>query len=157
MLVAVVSDTHGIKEYMSKVKKLIKKADILIHLGDNIADLEYLTESFHGQIHGIKGNCDFSSIYLGEKIIEVLGKKLFITHGDKYGVKYDLTSLYFRAQELGVDAALFGHTHQSLVAEQNNVWIINPGSPSLPRMSNRSIAFIEVEEGKPLYPYLVEI
>ncbi|GFZ32471.1 phosphoesterase [Clostridium zeae] len=157
MLVAVVSDTHGITEYIEKVKRMINKSDILIHLGDNITDLEYIIKGYNGKVYGVKGNCDFSNNYPLDMIVEILDKKIFITHGHKYNVKYDLNSIYFKAKEVAADAALFGHTHQSLVTQHSNIWLVNPGSASLPRMSKRSIAFIEVEEGKPLYPYLVEL
>jgi putative phosphoesterase len=157
MLVAVVSDTHNVTEYIEKVKKLIKKSDVLIHLGDNITDLDYLLSKYKGKVYGVKGNCDFSNEYPSEMLVQVLDKKFFITHGHKYNVKYDLNSIYFKAMEVEADAALFGHTHQSLITQERNLWIINPGSASLPRMSKRSIAFIEVVEGKPIYPYLVEV
>lgn len=42
MLIAVVSDTHRMTKYINLAKRLIKDADILIHLGDNIDDAELL-------------------------------------------------------------------------------------------------------------------
>lgn len=157
MLVAVVSDTHNLKKYMDKIKEIVKKADILIHLGDNIRDLDYISEGFNGKIYGVKGNCDFDSLELKEQIIELEDKKFLITHGDSYRVKYDLTSIYFRAQELGVTGVMFGHTHEPVITMENNIWLINPGSPSLPRMGKHTMAFVEIEQGKPIYPYFIEL
>ena len=48
-----------------------------------------------------------------EKIIEVCGKKIFITHGHFYGVKEGMQRLLYRGLELKVDIALYGHTHIS--------------------------------------------
>lgn len=148
MLVAVISDTHGVENILKKIKDYINHVDILIHLGDNIIDLEYLKNGFKGKVYGVKGNCDFLSNELEEQVIQISGKKFLITHGDKYGVKYNLTSIFFKCKELSVDVALFGHTHCKLITEEQGIWLINPGSPSLPKDNIGSIAFIEIKEGK---------
>lgn len=157
MLVAVVSDTHRIKEYTEKVKNVIKKADVLIHLGDNIEDLEELREGFNGLVYGVKGNCDFDGSMPREQLIQIEDKKILITHGDRYQVKSDINRLYYAALEQGAELALFGHTHIPLITEFNGVHFINPGSPSLPRVKERTIAFIEINKSKPIYAYLYEI
>ena len=38
------------------------------------------------------------------------GKKIFITHGDLYGVKYGMTNIYYKGKEVGADIVLFGHS-----------------------------------------------
>ena len=157
MLVAVVSDTHNVREYMDKVKSVIKKADVLIHLGDNISDLYYIAEGFNGAIYGVKGNCDFGTSELKEQVIELEDKKFLITHGDRYNVKYNMTNIYLRARELGIDGAMFGHSHIPFIEKETNIWLINPGSASLPRQGKHTIVFIEVEKGKSIYPYIVEL
>lgn len=157
MLVAVVSDTHNIRAYMDRVKLKIKKADVLIHLGDNISDLYYIAEGFNGKIYGVKGNCDFETNEPKEQVIELYGKSFLITHGDRYRVKYDMTHIYLRARELGVDGVMFGHSHIPSIEEEGNVWLINPGSASLPRMDKHTMVFIEIENEKSIYPYIVEI
>ncbi|SHJ69675.1 hypothetical protein SAMN02745163_02362 [Clostridium cavendishii DSM 21758] len=157
MVVAVVSDTHNFTSFMDKVKARIQKADMLIHLGDNIKDLYYIAEGFSGKIYGVKGNCDFDTKELKEQIIEIEDKKFLITHGDKYGVKYDLNRIYLRACELGVDGVMFGHNHIPSIDENNNIWLINPGSASLPKLSKHTMAFIEIEKNRPIYPYIIEL
>lgn len=148
MLVAVISDTHGVESILKKIKDYLKNVDILIHLGDNIKDLEYLQKGFKGRTYGVKGNCDFLNDELEEQIIEICGKKFLITHGDKYDVKHNLTSIFFKGKELCVDGVLFGHTHCKLITEEQGLWLINPGSPSLPKDNIGSIAFIEIKEDK---------
>lgn len=157
MLIAVVSDTHRNNFYINKVKEVIKKADILIHLGDNTADCDELNRSFPGMVYGVSGNCDYFTNYPLEEVVEVLDKKLLITHGHEYGVKLGLNNLIARASMLKVDAALYGHTHEALIKDVDGIYIINPGSASLPRGGKNTIAFIEVEEGKPLNPYFYEL
>lgn len=157
MLIAVVSDTHRDIYYIKKVRELIKNADILIHLGDNVDDIEVLTKDFNGLVYAVKGNCDFAGGFPSEQIIEVKGTKIFITHGHKYGVKYDLNNLYFKAREVEAKMALFGHTHTSQIEEECGIILMNPGSASMPRMSKHSIGYIEIDEHNNIYPYIREI
>ena len=78
-------------------------------------------------------------------VIEIEGKKFLITHGHKYTVKYGLDKIYYRGLELGVDGVIFGHTHRKVALKEGNVWIINPGSPSIPKDGEASIAFMNVD------------
>lgn len=157
MLVAIVSDTHRNNFYINKVKNVIEKADVLIHLGDNTADCDILNASFKGMVYGVSGNCDYFTKYPVEEVIEIEDKKVLITHGHEYEVKYGLGALINRAKELNVDAALFGHTHEALIEEYENIKFINPGSASLPRGRKNSIAFMEIEDGKPIEAYFYDL
>lgn len=157
MLVAIVSDTHRNNFYINKVKDVIQKAEVLIHLGDNTVDCDFLNKNFKGMVYGVSGNCDYFTQYSVEEIIEIEDKKILITHGHEYGVKYGLGGLIKRATELNVDAALFGHTHEAIIEEYENIKFINPGSASLPRGGKNSIAFMEIEEGKPISAYFYEL
>ena len=130
MLIAVVSDTHGNENTILKIRNEIKERNVkyMIHLGDNIDD-------------------DVS--YLVENIDRVKG--FFITHGHKYGVKMGLNNIFYKGKEVEVDAVLFGHTHIKIISKEDGLWIINPGSPSLPKDRVPSIAFIEIK-GNQIYP-----
>lgn len=156
MLIAVVSDTHREEKYIKIIKKLIKDADILIHLGDNIEDAEFLGDNFKGEVYIVAGNCDFSRKYPKDRLIEVNEKKIFLTHGDLYGVKMGLNNIYYKGKEIGADIVLFGHTHQAFIEETCEIILMNPGSPSLPRLSKKSIGFIKIENGD-VEAYLKEI
>ena len=148
MRIAVVSDTHRLSNHIKLAKKLIKNADVLIHLGDVTDDLDELTDGFNGEVYAVRGNCDFSRKYPKEQLLVLDGKKIFITHGDTYGVKYGLTEIFFRAKEINADIVLFGHTHQRFIAEEEGILFMNPGSVSLPRYLGKSLGFIILEEGK---------
>ncbi|GLC31441.1 metallophosphoesterase [Clostridium omnivorum] len=153
MKIGVMSDTHRHYSSINEGIKLLGDIDELIHLGDNTDDVEVIRRSFTGKIYNVKGNCDFSSSIPSERIEIIEGKKFFITHGHRYDVKYDLLNLRYRAEELGADVALFGHTHQSYISYEQGIWIVNPGSVSLPRDNVKSIAVIEItDEG--INPYL---
>lgn len=157
MLIAVVSDTHRGMKYIKLAKDIIKKADILIHLGDNIEDAEVLKQSFDGEVYVVAGNCDYSVKYPKEGIIEVNGRKIFFTHGDLYGVKSSINNIYYRGRELQADIVLFGHTHEQLIEKEDGITLMNPGSLSLPRFRGRYVGFIDISDDGDIDTYFKEI
>ena len=60
MRIVVISDTHKSNKYINLAKNLMKDADMLIHLGDNVEDVDILSEEFNGEIYAVAGNCDFT-------------------------------------------------------------------------------------------------
>lgn len=157
MLIAVVSDTHRGMKYIKLAKDIIKKADILIHLGDNIEDAEVLKQNFDGEVYVVAGNCDYSGKYPKEGIIEVNGRKIFFTHGDLYGVKSTINNIYYRGRELEADIVLFGHTHEQLIEKEGDITLMNPGSLSLPRFRGRYVGFIDINDNGDIDTYFKEI
>ena len=157
MLIAVVSDTHRSSKYIKLAKELIKDADILIHLGDNVDDVEELERDFKGVVYAVAGNCDYSREYPKENVIEITGKKIFFTHGDLYGVKSSINNIYYRGKELGADIVLFGHTHQHIIEKENGMILMNPGSISLPRFKGRYVGFIDINDDGKIDTYLKEL
>lgn len=157
MLIAVVSDTHRMSKYINLAKEVIKKADLLIHLGDNIEDVEMLGKGFNGEVYAVAGNCDYASKYPKERIIEVNGRKIFFTHGDLYGVKSSINNIYYRGRELEADIVLFGHTHQQIIEKEQGIILMNPGSISLPRIKGRCVGFININDNGDIDAYLKEL
>ncbi|MGL4773199.1 MAG: metallophosphoesterase [Clostridium sp.] len=157
MLIAVVSDTHRMNKYINIAKDIIKDADIVIHLGDNSEDIEELTSNFNGEVYGVRGNCDGATPYPKEQLIEVEGKRIFFCHGDSYGVKYSLTTIYLKGREMNADVVLFGHTHEAMIEKQHGIILMNPGSIALPRLKGRYVGFIEIKNEKEIQCYLKDI
>ncbi len=133
MRIAVVGDTHG---KIEKIKKELEKLkpEYLIFTGDYFADAKRLAHHLELNYSGVTGNCDPRSSIPQEQVLELAGKRFYIVHGHQYGVKRSLNSLYFRGQELGADVVIFGHTHVPCCEKVGDMWLINPGSPSLPRL-----------------------
>jgi putative phosphoesterase len=148
MKIIILSDTHRYAYIFDKLKNIIKDADVLIHLGDNVQDVEVLTDGFEGQVFNVRGNCDYNTRVSSEKIIELEEKIIFITHGHNYGVKNSLLNLKTKALEIGANIVLYGHTHISEIVYDEGIWIVNPGSPSLSRDGYNSYAVITIENGK---------
>lgn len=122
MKLLVVSDTHG---ELEKLKILANKYNdyTKIHLGDRGFDKSELDSL--GFIY-VDGNCDTQDNK--DKLLEIDGLKIFITHGDKYSVKYSLDKLYFKALSLEAEYVFYGHTHIQRIIEANGIKFINPGS-----------------------------
>lgn len=142
--ILVISDTH---RNISNAVELIKKhdPDYIFHLGDICDDCERLAEMFKNKIIlSVIGNNDFGAAYSDfpkERTFTLEGKKFFMCHGHRYNVKSSLLSLTMRAKEIGADVALFGHTHEKYLEEEDGIIILNPGSV-------RSYGIIEIKDGK---------
>ena len=65
------------------------------------------------------------------------GKRIFITHGHHFGVKNSLVALVAKGLQEKADIILYGHTHIPKIEMLDGIWIINPGSFSLPKDSNK--------------------
>lgn len=142
--ILIVSDTHGSIQNVKKLLKTTHDIDLILHLGDNVSDAKALERYTGAGVYFVKGNCDFSSSVPLKKIISVCGKKLLITHGHEYGVKYSLTRLVHMGMESEADAVFFGHTHIPLVEYHNGMFVMNPGSASLPRRGRATCGLVLV-------------
>lgn len=132
MIIAVVSDTHGIVLPVSYSLQR-NKVDLVFHLGDFCKDVKLIEQITGIKCNCVRGNCDFETDVLDEEVIEVRRKKFFITHGHKYDVKLGTEKIIQKAKSLNVDYALFGHTHVHFREKVDKITILNPGSTSFPR------------------------
>ena len=130
MNVLVISDKHGDIENLNKVFNTKIEFSLIIHLGDYFRDAQRIEEIYPNiKVEYIYGNSDFMiGEVFAEKTLEINGVKLFLTHGHRYSVKWDYSKLYTKAEELSVDALLFGHTHIPYIEDRGSYKIINPGS-----------------------------
>ncbi len=129
MKILVISDTHGfIENAVSLIKRI--NPDYTFHLGDMADDCRRFEMRFPQKIiASVKGNNDyFDKEYPLERIATIDGKKIFACHGHKYNVKSSLLPLSLKAQEVGADIVLFGHTHIPYLEQSDDTTIMNPGS-----------------------------
>lgn len=148
MKIGVLSDTHRIKKCIDEAIPYLKECDLIIHAGDNFEDSKYLYSMTGIGTMAVKGNCDFENIE-EELEIDIVDKKIFLCHGDNYGVKYGIKELESKAKKIGADIVIFGHTHTPLCLEKDNILYINPGSVSLPRGVNyRSFVILNIENNQ---------
>lgn len=165
MRIGLISDTHEVLDTAFKAIEAMGPIDLLIHAGDHYRDAAKIAAAINVPVHAVVGNCDSRTEGPEEKVLQVDGAVLFITHGHRYNVKISIYSLFNRAVELKADVVIYGHTHipgygHTRVAGYTNgegLLIINPGSISKPRGNgNFSYGILEIEKGiiKPDIYYL---
>lgn len=150
MKILVISDTHGDTSKAEEAIRKNREVNLIIHLGDYFRDAQRLSAIFPEiPIEYIYGNSDFMIEDVpSEKMLELDGKRIFITHGHRYSVKWDYDKLYRKAEEMNADVLLFGHTHIPDFIQKGKYCVLNPGSISDPRDdSNESYAIIEIDKG----------
>ncbi len=158
MKIAVVSDTHGNNKDIIEKLSEIEKPDILFHLGDYVNDGVKISKALGIKTIIVRGNGDYlHTEYNEDEIIEFKGKKFFLTHGHKYNVQNGITNLYYKGLELGANVVLFGHTHIPIVESLENMIIMNPGSPSLPRNAVKIKTFGIINIGNSIDTKIIQI
>lgn len=152
MKLVIFSDSHGDVETMCGVVEK-EEPDMIIHLGDGIADTEQLNEKYPGiEMITVLGNTD--SDREDEEWIkhaEICGKRFIITHGHTFINEFafsDVFNTYRQTDENRVSSRenmlkamnengaailLYGHTHEPYISRTEAVpgkvcWIMNPGS-----------------------------
>lgn len=128
MRVLVISDTHGDVNRALSAHTLSEPVGAVIHLGDGCAEADLLRNALDVPMINVAGNCDLGAHAPRELVWECEGKQILLTHGDAYQVKSGLARLRQRAEELGVDAVLFGHTHQAVFEKHSSLLLVNPGT-----------------------------
>ena len=148
MKVAVVSDTHGNNNNLSRVMKMEGDIDLLIHLGDVEASLQEIEEIAKCPVQIVAGNTDFFSCFDREKEFDILGRHIFITHGHRYKVAKDTSILKQEALFRGADIVMYGHTHRPEFTFEDHLIVINPGSLTRPRQDGGLPSYIMLEMNK---------
>lgn len=147
MRLGILSDTHGSKAAVRRAAEYAGKVDAWLHAGDITSDAEYLQEYTGLAVYAVAGNCDWEE-EPAERVLEFGGCRILLLHGHQYGVKYSLYRLSLHAQELGCQAAVYGHTHQSMLDKAGGLLLLNPGSPACPRGCRPSCAVLAAENGR---------
>ena len=150
MKIGIVSDTHGFTDYVKEALLDVHDLDLIIHLGDYVKDALELEEELGVKVEYVRGNCDYDEVDIEqERILEVEGKKIFMTHGHLYNIKMDLNRIFYRGQELNCDIILFGHSHIPTKVIKQDIIILNPGCAAIPRgRSNKIMGIIEITNGE---------
>ena len=134
----VISDTHGKIDKVKQVYERLTGIDYLIHLGDLQSDALALEQELGVKVISIKGNMDGSHSSNDYKILETEFGGILLVHGHMEKVKFSLQNLLYRAHELNCKAVFFGHTHDSFYGEYDGIYLLNPGSLSFPKDSDKA-------------------
>ncbi len=147
MQALVFSDSHKDIASMQKAIAYHKDVHTIIHCGDHYSDAMQLAGPGL-TIYAVKGNCDAWDDCDEYDIVlnEDKPHRILVTHGNKYAVKWSVERLAAKAREIGVCAAVFGHTHTPMCARKKNVLLFNPGSVSVYRTDNPSYGILSLNE-----------
>lgn len=153
MKLLIISDIHGSLYYTKLALEVFNResADYIIILGDelyhgarnplpkeyNPKEVAALLNEYSDKIIAVRGNCDSE---VDEMVIDFPimstysnllynGRRLFLTHGHVYN-ENNLPKLK------NGDVFMYGHTHIPVAAKKDNIYIINPGSITLPKENN---------------------
>ena len=156
MRILVISDTHRkLNRAVELVHDFSKRIDAVIHLGDNTEDVDFIRRNYRMPVFVVAGNCDYGSSAPHENVVSFEEKKIYFTHGRAFNVRYNADLVKERAESLGADVCLFGHTHVPFIEIQKNIIVMNPGSLSEPRGGSKpSYGIIKIDNGK-VYPMVI--
>lgn len=160
MKIGFLSDTHGNLYWTEKSLEILKDCDKILHLGDVLApgprnpitdgyDAKSLGEILKSRedITYIKGNCDADvdemvldkEVLVSNRLIEWGDIKIYATHGYEESEEERIAE----GLKLGADIVSSGHTHIKVLKNVDEVAVLNPGSPTLPKDGIRSVAIYE--------------
>ena len=147
MKILIMSDSHSALSFMCRCIEAVDP-DVVIHLGDHYDDGEAIAEEYPDIVlYQVPGNCDRYRCPPDTPLImyySIGGVKFYMTHGHLHSVKSILTRLLSDARAQNAQAVLYGHTHIADCRQEDNLWILNPGTCS---HADGSVGVIETEDG----------
>ncbi len=145
MKIGIISDTHFTSSDNCHIPEWILKAfegvDMIVHAGDGECRKAFEIFRNIAPVYEVRGNCDRFAYDIPESIsIEIGGGKLTAAHRPEVAR---------RASNEETKVLVYGHTHISLINQEQDLLVICPGSPTLPRAGlPPSVAVLHAENGK---------
>lgn len=148
--ILVISDVHGHRDLLDRILKEYNDVDMKIYLGDFQMSISNQREYSKMFDYVVTGNCDYTNVSPITEIVEIYGKKVFITHGHYFGSlmqKIDFSTLYKKAKKNDCEVILHGHDHIAVVETELGITRFNPGSTTLPRNTRYgTFGIIEIDD-----------
>jgi putative phosphoesterase len=181
MRIGILSDTHDkvSPQQMEAIKEAFNGVDMILHCGDIYSThlLDQLEEI--APLKAALGNGDFIQRDERVKVIHDLtleGYSIHLNHFFPFDDMEHLLSELKKPQgnylpefdamlsrnlsliQYPPDIIIFGHTHRALVYRNDDIVIINPGSPTVPLLRHwrGSVVLLTLEPGK-ISPSIVRI
>jgi putative phosphoesterase len=137
MRLLVLSDSHrDLSTLVPALRAFAPGADALIHLGDGVEDLRraaLFAKLKLPRVEAVRGNGDGDRSLPLRKLLQLGGRKVFLSHGHVEGAGEGCAGIVAAASAGDAGLALFGHTHRPFFEESRGMLILNPGSISRPR------------------------
>ena len=152
MLIGVISDTH-IPDRESEIPEAVfdafRDVELILHAGDLtspdiLSELETLAP-----VECVQGNMDrhYGIETPRSRLFKIESFRVGLIHGEVYP-RGDTQQLRYLGLELGADVLISGHTHQPFIRELEDMILLNPGSPTVPRLTDPSVMVLRIEGEK---------
>jgi putative phosphoesterase len=159
----IIGDTHlprfG-RELPAFVLAALADADRILHVGDHTDPFVLELLGAHAPTDAVAGNNDAPELVdrLGfTRVVEVEDVRIALTHGH-LGPGRTTPDRAWNAcagATPPVHAIAFGHSHQPMIERRDDIWLLNPGSPTdKRRQPTFSLLRLDVD-GEDLRPELV--
>ncbi len=173
MIIGLISDTH-VPEAMPEVPREVEQAfrgvDLILHAGDMhvIGVLDWLERI--APVLSVRGNGDYATSYgnynanrpgvpddprvLEHPVLHYEGHRVGLTHafpGPEEVSWEDLDRLMHRFFGQAVDVVVTGDSHVEEIIDDSGLFLVNPGSPTLPRnlmTQLGTVGLMELNEGQ---------
>ncbi len=150
MRIGVISDTHGLLR--AEATTALRGSELILHAGD-VGNAEVLRELKRiAPVAAVRGNVDVESWAKqlpAMEIAEWAGKSFYILHR--------IADLDLKPKAAGIDAVIFGHSHQPTIEWRDGVLYFNPGSAGPRRFSLPvTVGKIEIVDGE-LRPKIIPL
>lgn len=129
MRLLVCSDSHLDRLSLLNAIADQPSATTILFLGDGVRDMEQTARAHPDRaVYCVRGNCDLAAIEPTVRILELGGKRIMMTHGHEYAVKFGDADAVRAARRNGCDLLVYGHTHRPVTRYDDGLYVMNPGS-----------------------------
>lgn len=143
MKIIAFGDIHGATVNLIKLAQVLESADVIVFVGDGADSLKVMDAVACSKLLAVRGNCDFFC----RLPTEIVKDRIFVTHGDDYGVKSGISALMNAAKARDAKLCFFGHNHTRSVETCDGIVFINPGTLGNTRtMTSGSYAVVFAED-----------
>jgi putative phosphoesterase len=141
LIIGLISDTHDLLR--PQARHVLAGVAHIVHAGD-VCDARVLSELADiAPVTAVRGNNDrgaWARELQATALVEIGGVSLYVLH--------DLAELDIDPRAAGVQAVIYGHSHQPRIDERDGVLFINPGSAGPRRFKLPiSMGFLEITAG----------
>ncbi|HEY8549901.1 MAG TPA: metallophosphoesterase family protein [Vicinamibacterales bacterium] len=141
-IIGVISDTHGLLR--PEAEAALAGADLIIHAGD-VGGAEILDALRRiARVVAVRGNVDtdaWGRTLPMTELVEHAGVSIYVVHR--------IDDLDIEPAAAGVQAVIYGHSHQPSIERRRGVLHLNPGSAGPRRFRlPTTIARLEVRDGR---------
>jgi uncharacterized protein len=150
MTIGVISDTHGMLR--TQAWEALRGCELILHAGDVGAEAVLHELARIAPVVAVRGNVDvekWARRLHASEFAEAQNKVFYLLHR--------IAELDLKPRAAGLDAVIFGHSHQPSVEWRDGVLFFNPGSAGPRRFSLPvTVGRIEIVDGE-LRPEIISL